>query len=124
MKILVVEDDAVQLRGLTQHLAAAGHTVITAATSEETEVCLASVHRYDAAVVDVCIPGGNGAIVIRVLREIPGYAHLPIVVITGLPPDQLKSLAILPNLVILQKPFEYTAVDEAIDVAIGTVARG
>lgn len=114
MRLLLVEDDPVQLRGLCQYLADRGHFVIAAATAKEAEERLASVNRYDAAIIDVCIPGGSGAIVLHVLHEIPGYKTLPIIMTTGLPPSDLQSLASLPNVAILQKPFDYCAIDDAI----------
>ena len=60
MRILVVEDEATLRRQLVQAIAAAGHTVEEAADGEQAHY-LGDVESFDAAVLDLGLPGvGRG----------------------------------------------------------------
>ena len=67
MRILVVEDEATLRRQLVQAIAAAGHTVEEAADGEQAHY-LGDVESFDAAVLDLGLPGMDGVEVCRQLR--------------------------------------------------------
>ena len=68
MRILVVEDDAMLLDGLTVGLGLAGFTVDAVSTCED---ALAAAHaqNHDAIVLDLMLPDGSGLDVLATLRR-------------------------------------------------------
>lgn len=59
MKILVVEDEPPMASFLRRGLTEEGYAVDVAATADEADRCV-TLSSYDAIVLDVMIPGGNG----------------------------------------------------------------
>jgi DNA-binding response OmpR family regulator len=87
LKILVADDDPV-LRALLQlQLRAEGHQVSLAEDGNEA-LRLASAAPPELLVLDIAMPGIDGLEVIRLLREQPATATLPIVLLTGRDSDQ------------------------------------
>jgi two-component system OmpR family response regulator len=68
MRILLIEDDAKIASFVEKGLRAAGFTVDTAAEGES-GLDLALTEPYDAAVVDIMLPGRDGLSVIREMRR-------------------------------------------------------
>ncbi|MFP4390749.1 MAG: response regulator [Desulfococcaceae bacterium] len=68
MRILLIEDDAKIASFVEKGLRSAGFTVDTAADGE-TGLDLALTEPYDAAVVDIMLPGRDGLSVIREMRR-------------------------------------------------------
>jgi two-component system response regulator PhoP len=80
VRILVIEDEADLRRQVTERLAREGYQVD--GTGEGTEgLYLASEYPYDAAIVDLGLPGIPGLEIIRRLRS--GGRLLPILVLTA-----------------------------------------
>ncbi len=68
MRVLVVEDEELIARSLRDGLASEGYSVDHAAAGDE-GVWMAQEHDYDAIILDVLLPGMNGFLVCRRLRE-------------------------------------------------------
>ncbi len=68
MRVLVVEDEELIARSLRDGLASEGYSVDHAAAGDE-GVWMAQEHDYDAIILDVLLPGMNGFLVCRTLRE-------------------------------------------------------
>jgi two-component system, OmpR family, phosphate regulon response regulator PhoB len=80
--ILVAEDDP-DIRYLVAFkLQRSGFAVIEAADTR-TALAVASRHRPDLALLDMCPPRMDGLLVCRELRAVSGTAHLPIVIMTA-----------------------------------------
>jgi DNA-binding response OmpR family regulator len=80
MRVLLLEDDPETARALREGLVARGYEVDHAAEVDEAEK-LASERRFDAAVLDLMVPGGGGYAVLELLRaQAPG---LPILILTA-----------------------------------------
>ena len=80
MKILVVEDDK-KLGGLVRKgLEAAGFVVDYSADGDE-GFTLANTRSYDAAVLDIMLPGRDGLSILRNLRE--RRSALPVILLTA-----------------------------------------
>ena len=80
MRLLVVEDDPALAAALRDGLPGQGFAV-DHATSAEEALDLLGVHPYDAAVLDLGLPGADGLSVVRTLR---GWGNpLPILVLTA-----------------------------------------
>lgn len=82
LSILVVDDDPVQCEFCKVYLAEP-LVAITAVHSAEDALELLKTEQFDAALVDVDMPGMNGIELVRCLRAQPRFANMPIMVITG-----------------------------------------
>jgi CheY-like chemotaxis protein len=81
-RVLVVEDEPVNMvlvRALLEH---AGHQVVSAGTVGEAEQHLAD-GTYDVVLLDINIPGGGGAKVLEHIRARPALAGLHVVALTA-----------------------------------------
>ena len=82
-KILVVDDDARNLRLAVTALAQAGHEVLSAAGGAQAiEAALA--HGPDLVLMDVQMPGMDGVAALAALRAEPRTAALKVVALTAL----------------------------------------
>ncbi|HEY7043372.1 MAG TPA: response regulator [Nocardioidaceae bacterium] len=81
-RVLVVEDNAKNLKLVRDVLAYAGYDVIEAETGER-GVELAVDHIPDLVLMDLQLPGIDGTEALRRLRELPGMEHVPVVAVTA-----------------------------------------
>jgi CheY-like chemotaxis protein len=78
MKTILLADDAPHLLVmLRHHLANSTYTIETAASGEEA-LAAAQAHRIDLMLIDV-----DGIETVRRLKQLPEYAGLPVIVLTG-----------------------------------------
>ena len=93
-KILVVEDNPVNLELVTDLLEAAGFAVYAAATAEEG---LRAARAISPALIlmDLSLPGMDGLAATQALRADPATRHLPVVALTAhaMPQDRERCLA-------------------------------
>jgi adenylate cyclase len=80
--ILVVDDLAQNVRLLEAVLSPKGFRVVTAATGEEALDVLGKEHP-DLVLLDILMPGMDGYEVCRRIRQDPGTAFLPVIMITA-----------------------------------------
>ena len=81
-KILIVEDNAPNMRLLEMTLSAKGYTLL-AATDGEEALDLAKRERPDLIIMDIQLPRMSGLEVTRKLRGIPEFSHIPIIGLTA-----------------------------------------
>jgi DNA-binding response OmpR family regulator len=81
-KILAADDEPHILRVVKDKLANAGFTVVTAVNGEEA-LQLALQEKPDLILLDVMMPKMNGFEVCRKLRGEPGFAAIPIMLLTA-----------------------------------------
>ena len=84
MNILIVDDSRLLRLANERALLRAGHHVITASDGEE-GLRLGIKHRPDLIVLDMLLPKLSGPEVLRALRQNPGTASIPVMVLTSLP---------------------------------------
>lgn len=84
LKILVVEDDALQLRPLLRRITARGHEAVFACSVAD---ALGRAALYDVAVLDLELPDGTG------LEIAAGIAARRVVFVTGSCNEELLRLA-------------------------------
>jgi CheY-like chemotaxis protein len=84
MKILVVEDQAIESKLAVHVLSAAGHDVTQADAADE---ALAAIKAEHPAVIlmDLLLPGMDGLTLVRKLKADPATRDIPIVAITSNP---------------------------------------
>ncbi|MDO4704728.1 MAG: response regulator transcription factor [Comamonadaceae bacterium] len=80
MRILIVEDDAALAASLQQVLGQAGFVAETCADGNEA-IFLGETESYDAAVLDLGLPGMDGISVLHHWRE--AGCHMPVLILTG-----------------------------------------
>lgn len=103
--ILVVEDDALTGLALEVQLRDRGATVVA---HQDAESALTHLNRaaFDAAIIDIALPGMRGDILAGVCRQ--RWPGMGIVLATGLPEREVSTL--FPSDVkvqILEKPYEF-----------------
>ncbi|HVO64421.1 MAG TPA: response regulator [Terriglobales bacterium] len=101
LKVLLIDDNPMQLQVREAVLVDAGMSVSTAATSEEALALLRpSATRFDVIVTDHVLPGESGAVFVRQLRAL--RAGVPVLAISGLPEAQKEYQGL--NVRFLPKP--------------------
>jgi PAS domain S-box-containing protein len=91
-RILIVDDQEVNIALLGQMLREAGYTGV-ASTMDPTEVC--ALHRrnsYDLILLDLQMPEMDGFQVIEALKTSDADAYLPVLVLTAQPGHKLRAL--------------------------------
>ena len=91
-RILIVDDQEVNVRMLTRLLSEAGYGQVTASTNP-VEVC--ALHRkndYDLILLDLQMPGMDGFQVIEALKTNDADPYLPVIVLTSQPGHKLRAL--------------------------------
>ena len=88
--VLVVDDDLDTCDLLSLYLGHAGHDVVCAANGWEGLLEL-DRQRVDLILLDVMMPGMDGATFLNVLRNTKEGATTPVVVISALDPDRARA---------------------------------
>jgi CheY-like chemotaxis protein len=85
-RILVVEDNADARRPMVRLLKGEGYDVLSASTAFE---AMASAQRGDPDLIllDVSMPPIDGLTFLSRLREMPGGANMPVILVTGMSDD-------------------------------------
>ena len=105
-KILIVEDDRDLVLGLSIRLTSEGYGVLSAHDGA-TAVLAATKGLPDLILLDIGIPGGNGIIVLNLLKDDPKLASIPVIVLTGRDPEQLREQTLgLGAVAFFQKPVD------------------
>jgi CheY-like chemotaxis protein len=80
--ILVVEDIKVNMDVVTAVLKTGGYCVVQASTAEEA-ISIAGNHRLDLVLMDLSLPGMDGLTAVRILKQEPRTARIPVVALTA-----------------------------------------
>lgn len=82
-KILVIDDDQININLITRYLTMVGYQVVSA-TNGPDGLDLLQKHQPDLVLLDVIMPGMNGFRVCQIIREEFKIRHIPIVMVTSL----------------------------------------
>jgi putative two-component system response regulator len=108
-KILIVDDQEVNLLLLERTLRSAGYAAITS-TRDPSQVCaLYLQHRYDLILLDLQMPVMDGFQVLEGLKKIERGDYLPVLVVTAQPGHKLRALQAGAK-DFISKPFELAEV--------------
>lgn len=91
-KLLIVDDQAANVRLLEQTLGQAGYTCVSS-TMDPQQVC--ELHRrnqYDLILLDLLMPGMDGFAVMEQLKAVETGGYLSVLVITAQPGHKLRAL--------------------------------
>ena len=108
-RLLVVDDQEVNVVLLEQMLRRAGYSSITSTTDPRTVCDLHREHSYDLILLDVQMPGMDGFEVMEALKLIEPDGYLPVLVITAQPEHKLRALQAGAR-DFISKPFELSEV--------------
>jgi CheY-like chemotaxis protein len=81
-KVLVIEDNPLNLELVTDLLEASGYAVWQARTAEE-GIHLAQTTLPDVILMDLSLPGMDGLAATKALRANPATCHLPVIALTA-----------------------------------------
>ena len=90
-RVLVIDDDRVQLIAARRLLEGAGFRVDEAADGETALAKLVSGHGYSLAILDYSMPGLDGLAVLKRLRSEPATRSLPVIVATAREDEGLEA---------------------------------
>ena len=117
-RVLVVDDQPVNLRLAEAALAPGGHDVLLAGDPADALAQVAA-EPVDLVLLDLRMPGMDGYELCRRLRELPHMAHVPIVVVTGAE-DANKTQALMAGADdFVRKPFDTTE----LQARVGSLVR-
>lgn len=85
MRVLVVDDNAINLKVVTGLLGKEGHETETASSAEDALAILGGTEKFDVILMDVEMPGIKGDEATEIIRELsdPETASIPVVALTG-----------------------------------------
>ena len=112
-RILVVDDEAPNVRALSRILHAAGYTNVECTTDPSRVLALFAEQEPDLVLLDLHMPVLDGVAVLERLAEVaPPHSYLPVLVLTGDPSQQARRRALSKGAKdFVTKPFE---VDEVL----------
>ena len=81
-RILIVEDNLMNLELATDLLELEGHEVLQARSAEE-GIVSAKTHQPDLILMDIDLPGMNGLTATRKLKQTPATEHIKVIALTA-----------------------------------------
>jgi diguanylate cyclase (GGDEF)-like protein/PAS domain S-box-containing protein len=91
-RILIVDDQRVNVQLLEYLLATTGYTQVSSTTDPRQVAALHAEQRYDLIILDLHMPGMSGFEVMEALKPLETEAYLPVLVVTAEPDKKLAAL--------------------------------
>jgi len=91
-KILIVDDQAVNVQLLEYLLSSTGYARVSASTDPRVVAAWHAEHSYDLIILDLHMPGMTGFDVMEALKPLETEAYLPVLVVTAEPDKKLAAL--------------------------------
>src|SRR4051812_22778174 len=91
-KILVVDDQEVNVKLLEYILSGAGYTSVTSTMDPRKVADLHKENRYDVILLDLNMPHMNGFQVMEALKQVETEGYLSVLVLTADPSHKLQAL--------------------------------
>ena len=106
-KILIVDDDKDVLSVLEKRLTAEKYSVITANNGQDA-IILAKAQRPDLIMLDIIMPGIDGAEVAGKLREYPETKNIPVIFLTCMltPEEEKQKRHHVAGNIFIAKPYD------------------
>ncbi|MBR1408107.1 MAG: response regulator transcription factor [Clostridia bacterium] len=125
MRVMVVEDDLELCRVLHKHLVSAGYAVDAFSNAEEACAPLSECGAYDAAILDIQLPGMDGLTLLQKAREKGSRTPVLLLTVRGTVQDRVRGLDAGADDYMV-KPFAYEELDARLRALIrrGPAQRG
>lgn len=118
-KIMIVEDENLQLTVLARSLKAAGFEIV-AARDGLTAISTARKEQPDLILLDLGLPAGDGFVVLERLQMLLNTGTIPVIVVSSRTPIGNRDAALKAGAVgYIHKPVNLPALLEAINEALG-----
>jgi PAS domain S-box-containing protein len=91
-RILIVDDQEVNVALLMQLLTEAGYSNVSATTDPQEVCALHRKHSYDLILLDLQMPAMDGFVVMEALKTNAADSYLPVIVLTAQPGHKLRAL--------------------------------
>jgi len=118
-KILIVEDEVVQLTALARRLKSAGFEVV-AARDGLTAISTARKEQPDLIVLNLGIPAGDGFVVLQRLAMLINTGTIPVIVLSSRTPIGNRDAALKAGAIAyIHKPVDVPVLLKAINDALG-----
>jgi DNA-binding response OmpR family regulator len=118
-KILVVEDDNLQLTALARRLKSAGFEIV-AARDGLTAISAARKEQPDLILLDLGLPAGDGFVVLERLGMLINTGTIPIIVVSSRTPLGNRDAALKAGAIAyIHKPVDMSVLLKAINEALG-----
>ena len=91
-KILIVDDQPVNIQLLEYLLTNTGYTDVSSTTDPRAVAALHQAHRYDLIILDLHMPAMSGFAVMEALKPLETESYLPVLVVTADPDKKLAAL--------------------------------
>ncbi len=123
-RILVVEDNPMNMELAVDLLKLHGHEVLSAVTGQEA-LEISAREKLDLILMDVQLPGMDGLAVTRKLKENPATAHIPVVALTAhaMKGDEERMLS-HGCIGYIAKPINTREFPDAVEKFIGSIEKG
>jgi CheY-like chemotaxis protein len=122
--VLVADDEPSTLALVASHVRSKGYEVLEASDGDQAWQ-LAHEHLPDLVILDVMMPGMSGWEVCRKIREAVSLAHTGVVMLTGIGENLNEMTSPLYGAdTYLDKPFEFTELDQRIDDTLASRKDG
>ena len=108
---MIVEDDADTLAGMFTMFTTAGYSVLTADNGQQAVDLLERGIRPRIILIDLMMPKVSGEELIDYLRGDPELKHIPTIVVTGMPKDQVRVIADA----VFHKPLNFATLLETVN---------
>lgn len=117
-RILVIEDNPVNMKLAALLLHNAGHTVLRAVDAE-TGLALARADLPDLVLMDFQLPGMDGSAATTLLKQDPATATIPVIALTAMPMKSAREKGLLVGCeAYVAKPLHYQELYAAIDTLL------
>jgi CheY-like chemotaxis protein len=122
-KILLVEDDTIQIELIKKHLAPIGYAIIVAKNGQE-GIKLAQEEKPDLILMDMIMPGMHGLEVTIKLKEDPLTAEIPIMALTIMSSPKFVQECYRAGIIgYIKKPYNPKILLESIERVVGKPER-
>ena len=121
-KIMIVEDENLQLTALARSLKSAGFEIV-AARDGLTAISTARKEQPDLILLDLGLPAGDGFVVLQRLQMLLNTGTIPVIVVSSRTPIGNRDAALKAGAIAyIHKPVNLPVLLKAINEALGTAS--
>ncbi len=123
-KVLIVEDNPVNMKLIVVLLANADHTVLSAVDAES-GLTMARADQPDVILIDIQLPGMDGLAATAILKQDPSTAAIPVIALTAMAMKEDRAKSELAGCdAYITKPVRYEELYATIDAVLARANPG